>query len=629
MENYKNLTNSEKKALIQQIIYDCRTIADNYVKNWKPVEKDWPTVEGCSYLRLSDDKQVAVEKGSLEQQIHIAISEAIIRSKSDEVNYRITKFFIEPGITGKHDKRPEFHAMRREISKGHHKFVIFKELARIAREVMIWKKFFLLCIEKECEIFIRGLPINPNDPTQILQLDILAAFAEYESNQISKRTRESNFSAMITSGKFNSTHQVLGLDQLVINGEKKVGFYVANESEMKTVEWIMRTFMKYGSQQKTLEECSEKGIINKNGRTFAEHSLNTLLTNTKYIGKWEVNIENKDKLQHKLLPYEKYAEVDLPHGCVIDLELWNQVQKKLIENAGKKHKNLRLTRVYPLSRLLRYRNGSPFHGRSARGEHSEHRIHYYYNKNLKHPIRVEVLEDEVKKVVSEIIKKSPKLRDAIQRRVKDGQSLISLLEGQISNIENQIEVLKIERQKLNRRLDFLLDESDAENARAFRQEYRDKTAELEDRIAQHEEAIKTMRRQAREVKEDSFDWTEVAEKAQRIQDLIQENDPIALKEAYGRLLEAIVVGDEDSQGVRPLRFILKDSYSEGVNLADKSCVEEKMGHQSPLNATSLKPEKSAVDSNTNSTDPTNLENTNPPFIGVVQADKSCVEEKLG
>lgn len=629
MENYKNLAHSQKKALIQQIIQDCRTIADNYIKNWTPVNKEWPTVDGCSYLRLSDDKQVAVEKGSLEQQIHIAISEAIIRSKSDEINYQITKFFIEPGITGTHDKRPEFHAMRREISKGHHKFIVFKELARITREVMIWKKFFLLCIEKDCEIFIRGLPINPNDPTQILQLDILAAFAEYESNQISKRTRESNFSAMLTSGKFNSTHQVLGLDQLAINGEKKVGFYVANESEMKTVEWIMRTFLKYGSQQKALEECNRLGILNKNGRPFAEHSLNTLLKNKKYIGKWVVNLENKEKIQHKLLPYEKYAEIDLPHGCVIDLDLWDQVQKKLVENAGKKHKNLRLTRIYPLSKLLRFRDGSPFHGRSAWGEHSEERTHYYYNKNLKHPIRVEVLEDEVKEIVSEVIKKSPKLRDAIQRRLKDGQSLTSLLEGQIANVENQIEVLRIEKQKLNRRLDFLLEEGSDEDAKAFKQEYRAKMADLDNKISQCEENIRIMGRQAKEAKLDSFDWTEVAEKAQRIQDIWQENDPMALKEAYGRLFEVIVVEEEDSQGIRPLKFVLKDSYSEGMILADKGCVDLKLGHQSSANATSLKPEKSAVDSNTNPTDAIEIENTNQPFIGVVQAEKSCVEEKLG
>ncbi len=64
------------------------------------------TREGAVYLRLSDDTQVAVERGSLEQQIHIAISEAVYRSEQERMNYRITEFYIEPGITGTHGNRP-------------------------------------------------------------------------------------------------------------------------------------------------------------------------------------------------------------------------------------------------------------------------------------------------------------------------------------------------------------------------------------------------------------------------------------------------------------------------------------------------------------------------------------------
>ena len=66
------------------------------MKNWRPVNKKWPTIEGAVYLRLSDDTQVAVEHGSLEQQIHIAISEAQYRSEQEKMNYRITEFYIEP-----------------------------------------------------------------------------------------------------------------------------------------------------------------------------------------------------------------------------------------------------------------------------------------------------------------------------------------------------------------------------------------------------------------------------------------------------------------------------------------------------------------------------------------------------
>ena len=37
------------------------------------------------------------------------------------------------------------------------------------------------------------------------------------------------------------------------------------------------------------------------------------------------------KRQNKLMPYERYAEVDLGHGCVIDKALWLQLQGKVKE----------------------------------------------------------------------------------------------------------------------------------------------------------------------------------------------------------------------------------------------------------------------------------------------------------
>ena len=67
----KRLNHREIKALVLKVVADCRGLADQHIRNWQPVNEAWPTTEGAVYLRLSDDTQVAVERGSLEQQIHI------------------------------------------------------------------------------------------------------------------------------------------------------------------------------------------------------------------------------------------------------------------------------------------------------------------------------------------------------------------------------------------------------------------------------------------------------------------------------------------------------------------------------------------------------------------------------
>ena len=150
---------------------------------------------------------------------------------------------------------------------------------------------------------------------------------------------------MISSGKFNSTQKVLGLDQLIINGVAKVGMYAVNHDELLVVNWIMQTFIRYGSYQVTLAEIEKNGVKNKNGRAFKKHSLHTLLTNTKYIGEWEVNVKNKGKKESKLMPYERHAIVKLPHGCVIDQELWAQVQALVAKLIGTKLRTLVLTEL--------------------------------------------------------------------------------------------------------------------------------------------------------------------------------------------------------------------------------------------------------------------------------------------
>ena len=91
----KRLSHKEIKRLVLKVVAACKAIADDHVKNWLPTNKKWPTIEGAVYLRLSDDTQVAVERGSLEQQIHIAIAEAGYRSEQERINYRITEISLK------------------------------------------------------------------------------------------------------------------------------------------------------------------------------------------------------------------------------------------------------------------------------------------------------------------------------------------------------------------------------------------------------------------------------------------------------------------------------------------------------------------------------------------------------
>ena len=150
-------------------------------------------------------------------------------------------------------------------------------------------------------------------------------------------------------------------------GNNMPGFYDKEIPELKTYNWIMETVMRYGSMPKVLEVCHDNHVTNWDGTPFTKTSLISILTNTKYIGEWETNVNNKDcKTPDKLMSYERYGKAVLPHGCIVDRALWDRVQKKLAELSKLNQKNTKLRRIYPLSGLLRYKDGSKFHG-SGRG----------------------------------------------------------------------------------------------------------------------------------------------------------------------------------------------------------------------------------------------------------------------
>jgi hypothetical protein len=137
----EKLTKEDRKRAVNAAVARCHEVANEIIRNWKPLNSAWAIIDGCVYIRLSTDEQVIVERGSLEQQIFIAVSEAIDRSKHDQINYRISRFYIEPGITARNDRRPIFQEMKHKIANRMHGFIVIKEISRLSRELGIWKEW--------------------------------------------------------------------------------------------------------------------------------------------------------------------------------------------------------------------------------------------------------------------------------------------------------------------------------------------------------------------------------------------------------------------------------------------------------------------------------------------------------
>ena len=565
-------------------------LADEHVRNWQPFNKDWQTIEGAVYLRLSDDTQVAVERGSLEQQIHIAISEAQYRSEQERMNYRITEFYIEPGITGTHGNRPEFIRLQQNISLKHHSFVIFKEISRLVRDLEIWKRFFRLCQKYDCEICLRGLPFNPNDPASILQLDQLAAFAEFESRTTSKRVKESNHSALLTSGKFNSHFPLLGFDAVKNERGEYTGIYAPNKKELKQVECIMEKFLRVDRYNILLDWCKKMGIKTKRGHDFSRDSIRNLLTNPRYIGKWYRNKRNANKRQNKLMPYERYVEVKLAHGCVVDEGLWQRVQDKIKELDNSRAQASK--HCYPLSGLLVLNDGSNFVGSSAWS--NTRRSTYYHNTHNKIRVRSKIFDGEAEKMLLQVAENSRAFQKKLADYAAHKESSAGMVKDKIAEIDAKMDTVATSRQNLDNRLTFLLQDSDMEMASSFRNEYKrqfsalnDKERELEDRKRQ----LQFLQKQLSEkCKSRNNEWLEHTHKAI---DYIKKKDWLSLKSTYKQLFKKIIVQPLDSERVQ-LEFIFNNTSSPENSGEDTYCVPAGRANASPKEKGALPPERASA-----------------------------------
>ena len=556
-QNEKKLSRDERKALVAKIVNDCKSIAQNHINEWKPLDIGWPTHEGSAYLRLSTDKQVMVEKGSLEQQVHIAVSEAEIKSRENKINYRIVRFFIEPGITGRSDKRPEFNSLKEGIDKNLYKFVIAKELSRITRDDLTWHMFMDRCVERDCEFVVRGLRLNPRDPIQRHILNQLAGSASLESSVTSKRQMESNHTRLTISKRLNSTHPVLGLDQKIQNGVLVSGAYQNNINESKIVRWIFETFVSTESEAVTLRKIHEKGIKNKSGVDFTKGTLHSYLLNLKLIAKVERNAKNKNKDERFLLPYEKYEIVNLDYEPVISLDLWNKVQTIISKNAENLRKNTRLKKVYLLHGLLQLPDGSKFHGTGANGNGG--RKNYYFNKATKLRIDADDIEIGASKAVIQILKDSEKLLKAIKRH-SQSETRQELLKNEAQRIFDIIQGHKSEKRRAELRFEALLADGSKDKRGQYTKEFETTVDRVEIEISKLRAQLDTLER-SQTVVTDSFyeNFKHNLDAAKKIQELISKKaDPVYIKGAYAKLFKAVTIQPCQDTGTYKVSFIICD-----------------------------------------------------------------------
>ena len=302
------------------------------------------------YARYSSDKQ---SEQSIEGQLYDCYNYA----KANDIT--VIGEYIDRAMTGRNDDRPDFQRMISDSAKHTFELVLVWKLDRFARST-------------EDAAYNRG-KLKRNG---VRLLSIKEDFGEGATSELMEHIMESFnefYSADLREKALRGLHQS-ALKCQSTGGQIPIGYkiegkkYVIDEATRFIPETVFRMYAEGERLSDIARFLNEKGYRTRLGKKFTTGSFYTMLSNEKYIGVY------------------KYNEVRIEGGyeAMITPEMFEAVQKKLIENRRRAPKKSERENFFLTGKLFCGHCGEPMNGMSGNSSSSGKYLYYRCNGVRKH-----------------------------------------------------------------------------------------------------------------------------------------------------------------------------------------------------------------------------------------------------
>lgn len=282
-----------------------------------------PKTRCAIYTRKSTDEGLEQEFNSLDAQYEAC--SAYIKSQKHEGWKLVKRRYDDGGISGGTMERAGLNALLDDIDAGLIDMIVVYKIDRLTRSLPDFSKIIDRLDAKGASFVSVTQSFNTATSMGRLTLNMLLSFAQFEREVTAERIRD-KIAASKAKGLWMGGIVPLGYD---LHPDPNTRSLVINEPEAEQVLWIFQTYLETPNLRELCELAKAQGIRSKttklkSGKTrggvvMGKGAIHHILTNPIYISK----IKHKDKLY------------DGQHEAIIEVELWERIQNKLIETAQK------------------------------------------------------------------------------------------------------------------------------------------------------------------------------------------------------------------------------------------------------------------------------------------------------
>ena len=259
------------------------------------------------YARYSSDNQ---REESIEGQIRECTAYA------EKNGMTVVKHYIDRAYSAKTANRPEFQQMVKDSEKRLFDVVLVWKIDRFARDRYDAAHYKHILQRNHVKLVSATEPIS-DTPAGIMMESMLTGMAEYYSAELSEKVVR-GMTENVLKGKYNG-------------GTVPIGYRI-DENRFFQIDplkapFVVEAFKKYNegaTMKEIMNWLNQQGVTTNRNQKFTYNSVQTLLTNRRYIG------ENR------------FQDIVMPDTVpvIVDKELFERVQEKMAKNrrAPARHK---------------------------------------------------------------------------------------------------------------------------------------------------------------------------------------------------------------------------------------------------------------------------------------------------